>query len=155
MSRKLGQLRMIASFACPLSAARYIYAAVALIDSGRAGNSRHSGGIPADYRQAALSPAGQYRPLFPLSADDRCCAGGGDGITILFCQLAGERVVADVSRCCAVNRNLLRLAPRFFEENRPAEIASRMTADTAVIEQIVGTTVSVAARNLVIGIGGD
>ena len=64
----------------------------------------------------------------------------------------GERVVADIRE--AVQRNLLRLAPRFFEENRPAEIASRMTSDTAIIEQIVGTTVSVAARNMLIGIGG-
>jgi ATP-binding cassette, subfamily B, bacterial len=53
-----------------------------------------------------------------------------------------------------VQKNLLRLAPRFFEENRPAEIASRMTSDTTIIEQIVGTTVSVALRNLVMGIGG-
>jgi ATP-binding cassette, subfamily B, bacterial len=64
----------------------------------------------------------------------------------------GERVVADIR--LAVQANLLRLAPRFFEENRPSEIASRMTSDTAVIEQVVGTTISVALRNLVTGIGG-
>ena len=45
-------------------------------------------------------------------------------------------------------------APAFFEENRPSEIASRMTADTAIIDQVVGSTVSVALRNLVTGIGG-
>jgi ATP-binding cassette subfamily B protein len=54
----------------------------------------------------------------------------------------------------AVQRNLLRLAPSFFEENRPSEIASRLTADTTIIEQVVGTTVSVALRNVVMGIGG-
>ncbi len=64
----------------------------------------------------------------------------------------GERVVADVRT--AVQRNLLRLSPSFFEENRPSEIASRLTADTTVIEQVVGSTVSVALRNLVMGIGG-
>ncbi|QJB70331.1 ABC transporter transmembrane domain-containing protein [Parasphingorhabdus halotolerans] len=69
-----------------------------------------------------------------------------------FVSWLGERVVADIR--LAVQRNLLRLAPGFFEENRPSEIASRMTSDTAVIEQIVGTTVSVALRNIVIGIGG-
>ena len=69
-----------------------------------------------------------------------------------FVSWLGERVVADIRS--AVYRNLLRLAPRFFEENRPGEIASRLTADTAVIEQIVGTTVSVALRNIVMGIGG-
>ena len=69
-----------------------------------------------------------------------------------FVSWLGERVVADIR--LAVQRNLLRLAPGFFEENRPSEIASRMTSDTAVIEQVVGTTVSVALRNIVIGLGG-
>jgi ATP-binding cassette subfamily B protein len=69
-----------------------------------------------------------------------------------FVSWLGERVVADIR--LAVQNNLLRLAPGFFEENRPSEIASRMTSDTAVIEQVVGTTVSVALRNIVIGLGG-
>ena len=69
-----------------------------------------------------------------------------------FVSWLGERVVADIR--LAVQRNLLRLAPGFFEENRPSEIAPRMTSDTAVIEQVVGTTVSVALRNIVIGLGG-
>src|SRR6185503_8534049 len=38
-----------------------------------------------------------------------------------FVSWLGERVVADVRQ--AVQRNLLRLAPSFFEENRPSEIA--------------------------------
>jgi ATP-binding cassette subfamily B protein len=69
-----------------------------------------------------------------------------------FVSWLGERTVADIRQ--AVQRNLLRLEPGFFEENSPSEIASRMTSDTAVIEQIVGTTVSVALRNLVMGVGG-
>lgn len=69
-----------------------------------------------------------------------------------FVSWLGERTVADMR--AAVHRNLLRLPPRWFEENRPSEIASRLTADTAVVEQIVGTTVSVALRNLLIAIGG-
>jgi ATP-binding cassette, subfamily B, bacterial len=73
-------------------------------------------------------------------------------VRFYFVSWLGERVVADVRE--AVQANLLGLAPAFFEENRPAEIASRMTADTAIIEQIVGTTVSVALRNLLIGILG-
>jgi ATP-binding cassette, subfamily B, bacterial len=69
-----------------------------------------------------------------------------------FVSWLGERVVADLR--ASVHRNLLRLEPRFFEENRPSEIASRVTADTAIIEQVVGSTVSVALRNLVVGAGG-
>jgi ATP-binding cassette, subfamily B, bacterial len=71
-------------------------------------------------------------------------------VRFYFVSWIGERVVADIR--LAVHRNLLRLAPGFFEENRPAEITSRITVDTTIIEQVVGTTVSVALRNLVMGI---
>jgi len=64
----------------------------------------------------------------------------------------GERVVADLR--IAAQTNLLRLSPSFFEVNRPSEIASRMTSDTAIIEQVVGSTVSVALRNTLTGFGG-
>ena len=66
--------------------------------------------------------------------------------------MLGEKVIADIRS--AVHDNLLRLEPRFFEENRPSEIASRVTSDTAVIEMVVGSTVSVALRNTVLGVGG-
>ena len=73
-------------------------------------------------------------------------------IRFFFVSWLGERTVADIRR--AVQRNLLRQSPSFFEDNRPSEIASRMTSDTTVIEQVVGTTISVALRNIVMGIGG-
>ncbi len=69
-----------------------------------------------------------------------------------FVSWLGERVVADVRH--QVQSNLLRMAPGFFEENSPKEISSRMTSDTALIEQVVGTSVSVALRNSLMGIGG-
>ena len=64
----------------------------------------------------------------------------------------GERVVADIR--LGVQRNLLRLPPSFFEANSPKEISSRMTADTSLIEQVVGTTVSVALRNIITAVVG-
>ncbi|THD38029.1 MAG: ATP-binding cassette domain-containing protein [Sphingomonas sp.] len=73
-------------------------------------------------------------------------------IRFYFVSWLGERTVADVR--VAVQTNLLRLEPGWFEENRPSEIASRLTADTAQIEMAVGTTVSVALRNLLTGVGG-
>ncbi|QZD86767.1 ATP-binding cassette domain-containing protein [Qipengyuania psychrotolerans] len=67
-----------------------------------------------------------------------------------FVSWLGERVVADIRR--SVHENLLRLSPSFFEENSPKEISSRMTSDTAVIEQVVGTTISVALRNAIMAV---
>jgi ATP-binding cassette, subfamily B, bacterial len=71
-------------------------------------------------------------------------------VRFYFVSWLGERTVADIR--LAVHRNLLRLSPGFFEENRPAEITSRITVDTTIIEQVVGTTVSVALRNLVLAV---
>ena len=76
----------------------------------------------------------------------------GTALRFYFVSWLGERTVADVRM--AVQANLLRLAPRWFEENRPSEVASRLTSDTAQIENAVGTTVSVALRNLITGVGG-
>lgn len=64
----------------------------------------------------------------------------------------GERVVADIRM--AVHSHLLTLSPEFFEVNRPSEIATRLTADTTLIEQVVGTSASVAMRNTITAIGG-
>jgi len=76
----------------------------------------------------------------------------GTAFRFYFVSWLGERVVADIRR--QVQQNLLRLSPGFFEENSPGEIASRMTADTTIIEQVVGSTISIALRNLILAIGG-
>ncbi|MGQ7830532.1 ABC transporter transmembrane domain-containing protein [Altererythrobacter sp. Z27] len=78
--------------------------------------------------------------------------GIGTALRFYFVSWIGERVVADIRT--RVQQNLLRLAPGFYEENSPKEISSRMTSDTAVIEQVVGTTVSIALRNTLTAIGG-
>ncbi|MCT2557707.1 ABC transporter transmembrane domain-containing protein [Tsuneonella sp. YG55] len=78
--------------------------------------------------------------------------GLGTAMRFYFVSWLGERVVADIRE--KVQANLLRLAPGFYEENSPKEISSRMTSDTTLIEQVVGTTVSVALRNVLMAIGG-
>ena len=74
------------------------------------------------------------------------------GFRFFFVSWLGEKVVADLR--IEVNRHLLSLPPSFFDENSPGEIASRMTSDTAIIEQVVSSTASVALRNLLTAIGG-
>ncbi len=76
----------------------------------------------------------------------------GTAMRFYFVSWIGERVVADLRK--KVHANLLRQEPGFFETNSPKEISSRMTSDTAIIEQVVGTTVSVALRNLLMALGG-
>ena len=78
--------------------------------------------------------------------------GLATAMRFFFVSWLGERVVADIR--LMVQTNLLRMPPSFFEDNSPREISSRMTADTGLIELVVGTTVSVALRNLITGVGG-
>jgi ATP-binding cassette subfamily B protein len=78
--------------------------------------------------------------------------GIGTALRFYFVSWIGERVVADIR--AKVQSNLIRLSPSFYEENSPKEISSRMTSDTAIIEQVVGTTVSIALRNTLTAIGG-
>ena len=73
-------------------------------------------------------------------------------VRFYYVSWLGERVVADIRE--EVQANLLRLSPRFFEENRPAEIASRLTSDTTLVEQVVGSSVSILLRNVFTGLGG-
>jgi ATP-binding cassette, subfamily B, bacterial len=74
------------------------------------------------------------------------------GLRFYFVSWIGERTIADLRN--EVQRNLLAQPPRFFEENRPAEIATRLTADTAILEQVVGSSVSITLRNLATAAGG-
>ena len=63
----------------------------------------------------------------------------------------GERVIADIRR--QVFSHLLTLSPAWFEQTRTGEMISRLTTDTALLEQIVGTSVSMALRNGLLGAG--
>lgn len=69
-----------------------------------------------------------------------------------FVSWMGERVVADLRK--ETQAHLLGLDPAWFELNRPSEIASRLTADTVIVENLVSTTISVALRNAFTCIGG-
>ncbi|WP_417516528.1 ABC transporter transmembrane domain-containing protein [Marinobacter sp.] len=64
----------------------------------------------------------------------------------------GERVVADIRK--QVFNHLIDLHPGFFEENRALEIQSRFTADTTVLQSVIGSTVSIALRNTLMLVGG-
>ncbi len=79
--------------------------------------------------------------------------GVATAVRFYFVSWIGERVVTDLRK--DVQAHLLRLGPGFFELNRPSEIASRLTADTSVIEQVVSTSASIALRNLFMGVGGS
>src|SRR5690606_11525893 len=65
----------------------------------------------------------------------------------------GERVVADIRR--RVFDHLIELHPGFYESNRSSEIQSRLTADTTLLQSVIGSSLSLALRNLIMLVGGS
>ena len=149
-SKKIGNLRMVwdRAICYPRQIA---FAAVSLFIAAMA-TLAIPWGFKSIVDEGFASGGTDIAPYFQLLLVIVAILAVATALRFYFVSWLGERVVADIR--LAVQRNLLRLAPGFFEENRPSEIASRMTSDTAVIEQTVGTTVSVALRNIIIGIGG-
>ena len=149
-SKRIGDLALIFRFALRYPS-RIVAAGVALLVSSGATLA-----IPSGFRaiidKGFGSPGTDISRWFEYLLGIVVVMAIATAVRFYFVSWLGERVVADVR--AAVQANLLRLAPAFFEENRPSEIASRLTADTSVIEQVVGTTVSVALRNIVLGTGG-
>jgi ATP-binding cassette subfamily B protein len=64
----------------------------------------------------------------------------------------GERVTADLRR--AVYDHVMRMSPQFFETTQTGEVLSRLTTDTTLIQTVVGTSLSLGLRNLLLTVGG-
>ena len=64
----------------------------------------------------------------------------------------GERVTADLRK--EVFSHIIWLQPAYFEENLSGEIQSRITTDTTLIQSVIGSSVSIALRNLLLMLGG-
>lgn len=64
----------------------------------------------------------------------------------------GERVSADLRR--EVYSKVIELHPGFFETNLSGEIQSRITTDTTLLQTVIGSSVSMALRNVLLFIGG-
>jgi ATP-binding cassette subfamily B protein len=150
--RKLNNLLIVWGFTrrYPL---RLLIATVALIVSSLATLSISlMTRLIIDHGFGSHADSGRIGYYFELMLLVATVLGIATAIRFYFVSWIGERTVADMR--IAVQRNLLRLPPKWFEENRPSEIASRLTSDTAIVEQVVGSTVSIALRNFLTGTGG-
>ncbi|HEX8955784.1 MAG TPA: ABC transporter transmembrane domain-containing protein [Burkholderiaceae bacterium] len=64
----------------------------------------------------------------------------------------GERVTTDIR--AAVYAHVVTQSPEFFETTKTGEVLSRLTTDTTLIQTVVGTSISMALRNILLFIGG-
>jgi ATP-binding cassette, subfamily B, bacterial len=89
-----------------------------------------------------------FIPLLLVAAIFACASA----TRFFFVTWLGERVIADIRR--AVFDHVIGLTPAFFEVTRTGEVLSRLTADTTLIQTVVGSSASVAMRNAVMFVGG-
>src|SRR6056297_791045 len=76
----------------------------------------------------------------------------GTGLRYLLVTRLGERVVADIRK--AVFDRVIGMSPAFYERLMTGEVLSRITTDTTLILSVIGSSVSIALRNLLLFIGG-
>ncbi|MCP4818435.1 MAG: ATP-binding cassette domain-containing protein, partial [Shimia sp.] len=76
----------------------------------------------------------------------------GTALRYLLVTRLGELVVADIRK--AVFDRMIGMSPSFFENLMTGEVLSRITTDTTVIQSVIGSSVSIALRNLLIFLGG-
>lgn len=76
----------------------------------------------------------------------------GTGLRYYLVTRLGERVVADIRQ--AVYNRMIGMSPAFFERIMTGEVLSRITTDTTLILSVIGSSISVALRNVLIFIGG-
>jgi len=76
----------------------------------------------------------------------------GTGARYLLVTRLGERVVADIRK--AVFDRVIGMSPAFFERLMTGEVLSRITTDTTLILSVIGSSISIALRNLLLFIGG-
>lgn len=76
----------------------------------------------------------------------------GTGLRYALVTRLGERVVADIRK--AVFDRVIGMSPSFYEKTMTGEVLSRITTDTTLILSVIGSSVSIALRNVLIFIGG-
>ena len=74
------------------------------------------------------------------------------GLRFYLVSRLGERVIADVRS--AVFSHVAGMSPAFYEKVMTAEVLTRLTTDTSVVQSVVGSTVSIALRNILLFSGG-
>ncbi len=150
-SRSLAPLRGLVPFLYPYRW-KIGFATAALVVSSTAtlvlpAALRHL--IDHAYKAAELTRISHYFLAFLAAA---AVLAAATAIRFYFVTWIGERVIADLRK--AVFDHVIGLTPSFFEVTRTGEVLSRLTADTTLIQTVVGSSISIAMRNLVMFVGG-
>jgi len=94
---------------------------------------------------------GQFNPVLAYVFAIVPVVALATAVRFYFVSWLGERIACDLR--LAVFGHLLELDVSYFDTNSPAEIASRLTTDTTLLETIIGSSLSVFVRNVLMLIG--
>ncbi|WP_165666622.1 ABC transporter transmembrane domain-containing protein [Metapseudomonas otitidis] len=150
-SRRRGALRMAMQFVAPYRG-RVIGALLALLFTAGITLSMGQGiRLLVDRGLATQSPeALNHSILFFFALVVALAVGTFTRFYLV--SWVGERFVADIRM--RVFNHLIELHPGFFESNRASEIQSRLTADTTLLQSVIGSSLSLALRNGIMLVGG-
>ncbi|MDH1107903.1 ABC transporter transmembrane domain-containing protein [Pseudomonas otitidis] len=150
-SRRRGALRMAAQFVAPYRG-RVIGSLLALLFTAGITLSMGQGiRLLVDRGLATQSPeALNHSILFFFALVVALAVGTFTRFYLV--SWVGERFVADIRM--RVFNHLIELHPGFFESNRASEIQSRLTADTTLLQSVIGSSLSLALRNGIMLVGG-
>ena len=149
--RKLGPLAQLAPFLAPYRGTLLLALLALLIAAGA------SLVLPVAVRQMidqgfSRSNAEHIDRYFLLLFGVAMVLGLFTAARFYLVSWLGERVVADIRS--AVYRHIIHMSPAFFETTRTGEVLSRLTTDTTLIQTVVGTSMSMALRSMVMLAGG-
>ena len=103
--------------------------------------------VAADPGQRVMALRNHFLELFAVAA----ALGTFSAARFYMVSWLGERITADLRN--AVYRHVLLQSPEFFEETKTGEVLSRLTTDTTLVQTVVGSSLSMGLRNVVMGIG--
>ncbi|MCW5613083.1 MAG: ATP-binding cassette domain-containing protein [Rubrivivax sp.] len=103
--------------------------------------------VAADPGERLLALREHFVLLFGVAA----ALGAFSAARFYMVSWLGERITADLRN--AVYAHVLRQSPEFFETTKTGEVLSRLTTDTTLVQTVVGSSLSMGLRNVVMGIG--
>ena len=103
--------------------------------------------VATDPGERVMALRGHFLALFGVAA----ALGGFSAARFYVVSWLGERITADLRN--AVYAHVLRQSPEFFETTKTGEVLSRLTTDTTLVQTVVGSSLSMGLRNVVMGIG--
>ena len=110
----------------------------ALIDQGL---------VAADPGERLMALRGHFGALFAVGA----ALGLFSAARFYVVTWLGERITADLRS--AVYAHVIEQSPEFFETTQTGEVLSRLTTDTTLVQTVVGSSLSMGLRNVVMGAG--